>query len=85
MANRTYNGKIESECRYTARIYEIPKNTDTIILMRSLKNLKAKTCYISKDLSSGKVKDFAIVDFQTKEDLNKACMYLARYFDYTLS
>jgi hypothetical protein len=71
--------------QYTARLYGIPKTTNTVILMRSIKNLNPKTCYIPKCSISGKERNFAIISFQTKEDLHKACLSSAKYLDYTLT
>ena len=34
--------------QYTARLYGIPKAINMVLLMRSIKNLKYKTCYISR-------------------------------------
>jgi hypothetical protein len=70
--------------QYTARLYGIPKNTNTVILMRSIKNLKPKTCYIPKCSISGKERSFAIISFQNKTDLDKACSSRAKYLDFSL-
>jgi hypothetical protein len=71
--------------QYTARLYGIPKATNTVILMRAIKNLKPKTCYIPKCSISGKERSFAIISFQTKEDLDKACISSAKYLNHTLT
>ena len=65
--------------QYMARLYGIPKSTNTVILMRSIKNLVPKTCYISKCSKTGKERNFAIISFQTKKELDKACTLSARY------
>ena len=75
----------EDRNQFTARLYGIPKSTDTVLLMRSLKNLKPKTCYIPKCSISKKERKFAIVSFESKNDLNKACASSAKYFNYRLT
>src|SRR5438477_6750242 len=67
-----------------ARLYEIPKGTDTVLLIRHIKNLKPKTCYVPKYSVLKKDRNFAIVSFQTQEDLDKACSLAARYFNSIL-
>ena len=71
--------------QYTARLYGIPKGTKTILLMRHIKNLKPKTCYVPKCSISKRDRNFAIVSFQTQEDLDKACSSAARYFNSILT
>src|SRR5271170_6529408 len=71
--------------QYSAKLYGIPKSTNIVILTRSIKNLNPKTCYIPKCTISGNERNFAIISFQTKEDLNKACSSSAKYLDYTLT
>lgn len=70
--------------QYTARLYGLPKSTDTVLLMKSIKNLNPKTCYIPKCSISKKERKFAIVSFKSKSDLNKAYASAARYFNYKL-
>src|SRR5436305_1574099 len=53
--------------------------------MRSIKNLRPKTCYISKCSRTGKERNFAIISFQTKEELDKACSLLVRYNNFKLT
>ena len=71
--------------QHMARLYGIPKGTDTVLLMRHIKNLKPKTCYVPKCSVSKKDRNFAIVSFQTQEDLDKACSSAARYFNSILT
>ena len=71
--------------KYTARLYGIPKATNTVLLTRSIKNLKPKTCFIPKCSISKKERKFAIISFQSQEELNKACASAARYYNYTLT
>jgi hypothetical protein len=71
--------------QYTARLYGIPKATDAVLLMRSIKSLKPKTCYIPRCSISQKERNFAIISFQTQNDLNKACASAARYYNSTLT
>ena len=71
--------------QYTTRLYGIPKATDTVILMRSIKNLNPKTCYIPKCSRTGKERNFAIISFQTKEELDKACISSAKYNNQRLT
>jgi len=71
--------------QYTARLYGIPKNTNTVILTQSIKHLKPKTCYIPRCSISGKERGFAIVSFQNKIDLDKACTTHAKYLQFSLT
>lgn len=71
--------------KFTARLYGIPKATNTVLLTRSIKNLKPKTCFIPKCSISKKERKFAIIGFQSQEDLNKACISAAKYYNYKLS
>jgi hypothetical protein len=71
--------------KYTARLYGTPKATNTVILMRSIKNLKPMTCYIPKCSISGKERNFAIISFRTKEELEKACSSSAKYINHQLT
>ena len=71
--------------QYTARLYGIPKATNTVILMRSIKNLRPKTCYVPKCSRTGKERNFAIISFQTKEELNRACTSSAKYNNHKLT
>ena len=75
----------ERRRQYSARLYGLPKNTDVVLLMRSIKNLKPKTCYIPKCSRTRKERSFTIVGFQTRKDLDKACISAARYFNSTLT
>ena len=68
-----------------ARLYRIPKETDTVLLIRHIKNLKPKTCYVPKCSVLKKDRNFMIVSFQTQEDLDKACSSAARYFNSILT
>ena len=70
---------------YTARLYGLPKNTNTIILTQSIKHLKPKTCFVPKCSISGKERSFAIISFQMKAELNKACSSQARYLHHKLT
>jgi len=71
--------------QYTAKLYGIPKATNTVILMRSIKNLRPKTCYVPKCSRTGKERNFAIISFQTKEELNRACISSAKYNNHKLT
>ena len=71
--------------QYVARLYGIPRGTNAVLLMRAIKNLKPKTCYIPKCSISKKERSFAIISFQTKKDLNKACASAARYYNFILT
>src|SRR5438552_15869138 len=53
--------------------------------MQSIKNLRSKTCYIPKCSRIGKKKNFAIISFQTKEELDKTCTLSARYNNFRLT
>src|SRR5438552_6504578 len=53
--------------------------------MRSIKNLRHKTCYIPKCSRTGKERNFAIISFQIKEELDKACTLSARYNNFRLT
>src|SRR5438552_8746204 len=53
--------------------------------MQSIKNLRSKTCYIPKCSRIGKKKNFAIISFQTKEELDKAYTLSARYNNFRLT
>ena len=76
---------LKDRSRYTARLYRIPQATSTVILMHSIKNLRPKTCYIPKCSRTGKERNFAIISFQTKEELDKACTLSARYNNFRLT
>lgn len=71
--------------QFSARLYGIPKNASAVLLMRAIKNLKPKTCYIPKCSKTGKERSFAIVSFQTKKDLDKACISATRYHNSILT
>src|SRR5438552_13500396 len=64
---------------FSTRLYGIPKQTSTVILYQELKNLKAKTCFISKCFVSGKNRSFAIISFEIQQELDKACASSIRY------
>ena len=70
---------------YTTRLYGLPKNTNTIILMQSLKHLNPKTCFIPRCSISGKERNFAIISFQTKKELDKACSSRSKYLNFKLT
>ena len=64
---------------YSTRLYEIPKQTSTVILFQELKHFRAKTYYILKCSIFGKNRSFTIISFELQQDLNKACTSLIRY------
>jgi hypothetical protein len=70
---------------YSVRLYGIPKQASTVILFQELKHFRAKTCYISKCSISGKNRSFAIISFESQQDLNKACTSSIRYQDTKLT
>ena len=68
--------------KYTARLYGTPKATNTVILMRSIKNLSLMTCYIPKRSILGRERNFVIISFRIKEKLEKACFLSVKYINY---
>ena len=57
--------------RFTAKILEVPKGAFEVLLLRSLKNKKAKSVFMPIN-SNGNSKGFAIVIFANQEDLDLA-------------
>jgi hypothetical protein len=74
-----YHSILQERNSFAARLYGIPKHANTIILMRSLKHLNPKTCFIPKCSLSGKKRSFAIISFQSQLDLDKACSSKTKY------
>ena len=70
---------LEERNTFSTRLYGIPKQTSTVILHQELKNLKTKTCFISKCSISGKNKSFTIISFEIQQELDKACTLSIRY------
>ena len=70
---------------YSARLYGVPKQASTVVLFQELKHLKAKTCYIPKCTYSGKNRGFALISFESQQDLNKATQASARYQNIKLT
>ena len=71
--------------QYMARLYGIPKHTNTVLLMKAIKNVRPKTCHIPKNSKTGKERRFTTISFQSKKDLNQACVSVARYYNSVLT
>ena len=84
-STETTADELRDRNQYMTRLYGIPQATNTVGLMHSIRNLKPKTCYIPKCSRTGKNRNFAIISFQTKEELDKACISSARYSNHRLT
>jgi hypothetical protein len=70
---------------FTARLYGIPKQASTIILAQELKHVRGKTFHIPTCSVSNKRRSFAIVSFESYQDLEKACSMSAHYNNHKLT
>lgn len=66
--------------RFRTRIYNIPRHTREVLLMRQLKYTKAKTIHIFKN-TNGHQREYAIVDFGSQADLDRAREYAISYYN----
>ena len=58
--------------KYTARLYGIKKEASTTRIMSNIKHTKAKSCFIPSNSLTHKRRCFAVVNFETNQDLMQA-------------
>jgi RNA recognition motif-containing protein len=58
--------------KITTRLYGIGKSTSASRIMSATKHLKVKTVHIPVNSGTGKRRNFAILGFESQEDLNRA-------------